>query len=341
MPDFVDTMAYAGEVPWHRLGKHVGDNNVTGAEMIAAAEMDWTVSKVPVYYDSDGNGDFKPVADQYTLVRSDTREALECTVGARYVPFQNRQLFDCMESLRSVNGDGVRFHTAGSLMGGRKVWALAQLAGEQRIRVNGHDDVSVPFILGYSAHDGSACITYRLCSTRVVCWNTLSAALGEARRPEYKVRHTLNAEDRIAEAAQVLGLAWAGIEEQTTQLQGLADTRMDVPSFVRFAAQLLTDEDDGDAALKVIAKAEGRSKAQYERKGGELTRLFLGGLGNHGASRYDALNAVTEYVDHARGRAQDWKTMDAAQLDTSVDSMLFGFGERTKVRARELLLIAA
>jgi len=56
MPDFVDTMAYAGEVPWHRLGKHVGDNNVTGAEMIAAAEMDWTVSKVPVYYDSDGNG---------------------------------------------------------------------------------------------------------------------------------------------------------------------------------------------------------------------------------------------------------------------------------------------
>ena len=40
----VETMAYAGKVPWHGLGRKV-DENMSPDEMLVAAQLDWTVSK--------------------------------------------------------------------------------------------------------------------------------------------------------------------------------------------------------------------------------------------------------------------------------------------------------
>ena len=55
----VETMAYAGEVPWHGLGTKVEDN-LTPAEMMKAAGLDWTVSKRPA-----------EVKDNDTYIKSD------------------------------------------------------------------------------------------------------------------------------------------------------------------------------------------------------------------------------------------------------------------------------
>lgn len=339
MSSFVETMAYAGDVPWHKLGTCVGAENVDGATMQRAAGLGWRVNKAPVWY--LGRSGYAKVDGQYTLIRDTDGVSLGCTVGERYEPFQNDSLFECMESLRGVGGEEVRFHTAGSLMGGRKVWALAQLAGEVAVtRRNGDRDVSAPFILGYSSHDGSSCITYRLTSVRVVCWNTLSAAMG-GRAPEYKVRHTASAADRMVEAAEVLGLSHVALRTEREALQALADRPMSGEEWALFCAQVLTGEDDPAKAAEVVSKSEGRSKAQYIRKGDELSRLFFAGAGNRGDCAFDALNAVTEYVDHAHGRATDWHGWDAAALDKAGESILFGNGARLKARARELLLVAA
>jgi len=48
MAHLVETMAYAGEVPWHGLGKSV-PADLSPAQMLKAAELDWTVSKVPAF----------------------------------------------------------------------------------------------------------------------------------------------------------------------------------------------------------------------------------------------------------------------------------------------------
>lgn len=37
----METMAYAGETPWHGLGVKV-ESNLTTAEMLKAAQIDWT-----------------------------------------------------------------------------------------------------------------------------------------------------------------------------------------------------------------------------------------------------------------------------------------------------------
>ena len=44
----VETMAYAGQVPWHGLGKQV-DGDMSPDQMLKAAQIDWTVSKRPAY----------------------------------------------------------------------------------------------------------------------------------------------------------------------------------------------------------------------------------------------------------------------------------------------------
>lgn len=328
MPAYVDTMAYVGAIPWHQEGVNLGEQNVDGATMQQAAGLDWTVGLAQLHL-PDG----RPVPGQFAPVCSDG-EIIPAAVGGKYTPVQNAQLFETMEAMRG-RGE-VRFHTAGSLLERRRVWALAQVAGAIEVRRReGDRDVSAPYILGTSSHDGSANVTFALTTVRVVCWNTLNAALGEVRgkADTFTARHTASVLGRLEDAAEVLGLAVAATERMAGTLQGLANAPMARPAFVRLCAQLLSGEDNPEKAAEVIAKAEGRSAALYERKGGELLRLFESGRGNRGNCALDALNAVTEYVDYqlARTGTVDW--------DTAGASILWGAGAQLKARA--LALVAA
>ena len=49
----VETMAYAGEVPWHGLGVPVS-NDLTPTMMMEKAGLDWRVEEVPTYADWNG-----------------------------------------------------------------------------------------------------------------------------------------------------------------------------------------------------------------------------------------------------------------------------------------------
>ena len=44
----IETMAYAGEVPWHGLGVQVG-SDLTPEEMLKQANLDWSVSKRNIF----------------------------------------------------------------------------------------------------------------------------------------------------------------------------------------------------------------------------------------------------------------------------------------------------
>ena len=44
MAHMVETMAYAGEVPWHGLGVQV-EENLTPQEMLEVAGLNWQVEK--------------------------------------------------------------------------------------------------------------------------------------------------------------------------------------------------------------------------------------------------------------------------------------------------------
>ena len=44
----VETMAYAGEVPWHGLGTKV-PNDLSTDDFLKEAQLDWQVQKIPSF----------------------------------------------------------------------------------------------------------------------------------------------------------------------------------------------------------------------------------------------------------------------------------------------------
>ena len=67
----VETMAYAGEVPWHGLGVEVS-NDLTPLQMMQKAGLDWRVEKVDAYVDINGE---QVRTGQQALVRTS-----DCTI---------------------------------------------------------------------------------------------------------------------------------------------------------------------------------------------------------------------------------------------------------------------
>ena len=113
-------MAYAGETPWHGLGTKV-PADLTPAQMLEAAGLNWTVEKVPAFAKVGG----KQVAiGQSALVRSMDDSILD-VVSDDWNPVQNEEAFDFFNEF--VAAGDMEMHTAGSLQDGKIVWGLAKV----------------------------------------------------------------------------------------------------------------------------------------------------------------------------------------------------------------------
>ena len=87
----VETMAYAGKVPWHGLGVPVEDT-MTPEQMLEAAELNWTVSKRPAYTInqpvwSEDVGLFN--AEGHHFIVRDTDNKVLSACGEDYVPLSS------------------------------------------------------------------------------------------------------------------------------------------------------------------------------------------------------------------------------------------------------------
>ena len=145
MAHMVETMAYAGQVPWHGLGEKV-EHNLTPDEMLKAAGLDWTVSKRPVYYadkpntwdlnDPRGEADLLRANEHYVVVRdTDNRVLSHC--GEGFIPFQNHETMSFFKKFTEAGH--MEMDTAGSLSDGERVWGLAKI--KKGFKLAGGDDI--------------------------------------------------------------------------------------------------------------------------------------------------------------------------------------------------------
>lgn len=330
----IDRMAFGGKLPWWD-----GTSQAPGGGSAYVPDLTPDAEGWETMRQKSGCGFHMGLVDvlaadtgeripgQFTVRCSDGYLIPTC-VGDKYHLLQTERLFSVMAGL------GVKPHTAGTLMGRRKVWALGQLPGvTETKRREGDRTKSLPFIFGDSSNDGSSILTLGPTSIEVVCMNTRAAALGELRGELRKVtgKHTASLDAKLDTAAEVLGMMEQVFKKDAELLQQLADTPFSVPQMKVLACQLLSGKDDPKQAQEVVAQSEGRSRALYARKGSELVNLFTSGLGCRGNSALDAVNATTEYVDHARSRTGkvDW--------DTYGGSILWGAGAELKQRAVALV----
>lgn len=184
------------EPAWHGLGQVV-PNALNAEEAIVAAGLDWEVEKTIGQYTF--NGEVKNMKSTYATVRKDNGVALG-TVGSGYTIVQNKDAFGFFDHL--VNEKEAIYHSAGALGDGERIWLLAKLPTDIVI---GKVDLIENYALVYNSHDGSGAVTAALTNVRVVCNNTLTAAL-KGTQNKVTVRHTANVADRLKEAHKVLGI---------------------------------------------------------------------------------------------------------------------------------------
>lgn len=183
------SMAYFGETPWHGLGQKL-ESPATAAEAIIAAGLDFEVGLHPLVT-TDGLA----VLQRKAVIRPDTNQVLG-VVGNSYVPIQNAEAFQFLDT---VVADGeLRYHTAGALGRGERIWMLAKLPGH--IRVNGTDDITEKFLLLSNSHDASSALRVYFTPIRVVCANTLGVAERRSRGQGVSIIHKGDLGAKVREA---------------------------------------------------------------------------------------------------------------------------------------------
>lgn len=191
----VESMFYVREVPWHGLGINVKEAP-TSEEAIRLAGLNWEVLQTPVYMK---NG--IEIPNYKANVRS-TDNACLGIVTDRYKIVQNKDAFEFTDSLVGETDDGVvKYETAGSLAGGKRIWLLAKMPTKNIVG----DDVD-PYMVFTNSHDGTGAIKIAMTPIRVVCQNTLNMALGKAKR-QWSAKHTGNMQSKLDEARWCLQLA--------------------------------------------------------------------------------------------------------------------------------------
>ena len=315
----VETMAYAGEKPWHGLG-----NKLTTLQPIDVwkrqAGMDWTIEESEVRYitGSQTVGAIHSFPEQKVLYRSDTKRPL-AVVSKR---FQVVQPEEVLEFYRDLTEDaGFELETAGVLREGRKFWALARTG--QSTTLKGKDQVN-GYLLLATACDGSLATTAQFTSVRVVCNNTLQIALGD-NRGAVKVPHR-SAFDAEA-VKQQLGITVAPWARFVTRMKDLVACPVDPDSVEGLLRRVLVYPGQAGMAPVVNEQAVRSVRALYDG-GGRGAQLA-----SSRGTAWGLLNSVTEYVDHHRRARSDDHRREAAW---------FGQGATFKQRAwDELVQLAA
>jgi phage/plasmid-like protein (TIGR03299 family) len=324
-----DGMAYTDRVPWHGLGVKVEGRAMTAAQAIEAAGMNWTVGTTEIYINSAGitgknyGSFYKPIEGKVATIREDTDDVLGI-VSQRYTPVQNTECFKFFDEIVGA-GDAV-YHTAGTLWGGRKVWILAHMGNGEYQLDNG--DQLESYILLDNSHDGGSALRMRMTPIRVVCSNTLaSATRGDA---VFAARHTSGIAGRVTEARDLLGLNRAFMERFMGECNEVATKAFHAGQMNTLTYKLLDLDND-----KSLAEQRGIKSVHGEK----MFSLFWDGRGNKGETRWDAVNAVTEFLDYERGSRSMESVGGTDELAVSrrLDNSWFGDGATMRTKAWNIL----
>jgi len=212
MAALVESMVYTREKPWHGLGTMV-EEAPNSADALRLAGLDWTVEQKNIQLCGGSK-----VPGYKANVRSSDGKILG-VVSDRYRVIQNKEAFEFTDNI--IGGD-VRYETAGSLNGGKKIWLLAKLPTTEIV-----GDKTEPYLCFSNTHDGSGAVRVCMTPIRVVCNNTLNLALDSAKRA-WSVRHTGSLQSKMHEARACLRMAdtyMGALAEKASRMANTTVTR--------------------------------------------------------------------------------------------------------------------
>jgi phage/plasmid-like protein (TIGR03299 family) len=334
----IASMFYVSQegTPWHGLGSPT-DGAQTAEEALILSGQNWTVRTEGIVTASG-----IPIDDGRrcrAIVREDTNTVLGVT-GRRYRPIQNKDAFDFLDGLAAERV--IRYHTAGVLGKGERIWILGQLAGD--ITIPKTDEQIKKFLLFCNSHDGTAAGRCLWTPIRVVCQNTLNRSIRQAKadgEPGITIRHTGDLSSKIAEAQRILGLSVKLYDDFERQIRAAAKVKISPEQRRAYFRSLYGPK--GKAANQEDGATDEVS-TQTRKTLERLEELFETGRGNDQkairGSWWAAYNSITENVDHHTGtRLQGAKKGDPrAAASNRLENIWMGDGAKLKERAWDLVL---
>jgi len=204
------------EKAWHGLGTVV-EAYPTSAEALKFAGLDYWVEKRPLFTidalnmrlrnepDPDaiilGASSEIEVPNYFATVRKDSDTVLG-VVGRDYMVVQNVEAFEFFDSIVG-GGEGILYETAGALGKGERIFITAKLPSYIKV---GKDDLIEQYLFLTTSHDGFGSITAAFTPVRIVCNNTLNAALKNSTN-SIRIRHSSGAGDRLKTAHALMGIS--------------------------------------------------------------------------------------------------------------------------------------
>lgn len=285
----VETMAYAGEVPWHGLGVPVS-NDLTPIQMMEKAGVDWTVHECESFVEFN---DKRIPTGMKSLVRSTDGKVLT-NVGENWNPVQNEQAFEFFSEY--VFAGDMEMHTAGSLKDGQMVWALAKV--KDSFDLFGGDTVE-SYLLFSNPHQYGKSIDVRFTPIRVVCNNTLSLSLSMQAERQVKVGHRV--EFNPGEVKEALGIASEKLATYREMAEYLGGKRFSMDKLIEYYNTVFPRTADKKVQGKKLSEDTLSRNAKLcldvleTQPGAEFAE----------GSWWQAYNSVTYITDHVQGRNAD------------------------------------
>lgn len=308
------SMAWTGETPWHELGKQV-PADLTPEQMMKAANLDWEVEKVPAYANIKvGNKTTKVAVGKSALVRKTDGRLLD-VVGDDWNPLQNADAFEFFNDFIAA-GD-MTMDTAGSIMDGRRVFALAKVK-ESFEAVKG--DRIDSYLLLSNPHLYGKTIDVQFTPIRVVCWNTLSLALSSETKNRVAISHRTKFDGDVVK--EMLGIAKDKLQTYKEASQFLSKKRMSDETAKEYFNRVFGVKGAGvkAKALEVAPDPSRNAKIAYDILEQQPGAKFAEG------SWWQGFNAATFMVDHVIGR----------NADNRMNSAWFGWGRNKKSEALKI-----
>lgn len=303
------------EIAWHGLGQIV-DDYPTSEEAIIHAGLNFEVEKKPISITESG----EEIPTHFATVRNDTSQILG-VVGSKYEVVQNRTAFSFFDYLVKDSDSGIKYETAGALGNGERIFITAKMPDVLKV---GRNDEIEQYIFLTTSHDGSGSIMAAFTPVRIVCNNTLNAAMRNHSNAVY-IKHTANAESKLHEAARIISISETFgelLEDTFRNWTKLRITDREVKKLIRLAM----------APNKEVFKAVATNNSafefsqQFENICEKVNEYAFGAdtqnMETTAGTVFGAYNAITGFYQNV----QDYKNPTH-----KVNSIMFGTAfERTK-----------
>lgn len=334
--------------PWTYKGTVDVSHCKSSADVMAAAKLNWDVAKCElvakmpnddIYAMEDdsfvrGDSMYKTCPNAYATYRTDYNIPLG-VVKERYTPVQNTAAFTFFDD--AIGKNKAIWQTAGFFGKGERIFVSAKLP--KNIYVNG--DPVENYLVFTNSHDGTSGVKILFTPIRVVCQNTLNAAI-KTTTNYVSFRHTKSVHNSLDIAAEILGICNNRIDELDEQLNDMMKINMsDKQAQQVFANVVLTNDEQyrieqtGHTIEQIITRDYfAINDAQISMKKvnviSEMNNYYFAGIGQKelvgtGYGVYNAVNGYYSNIDNSEGTKR-------------MDSILYGDKARKIELAGNLVL---